>query len=302
MRNINLSGILMLSFVSIIMMASCKSDRTGQSTREALKEESSQTMERIEKIYKVYNLCPSPAEMLSFINVNDIRYNGGLLNPAARRDNYLNLKSQTLNLGIYITDLAYTSLFGRYEETIDYLEAVRDITGELKISGAINKELIGRAKENVQSTDSLFSISSEAFMNLLLFCEKNNRAATVFMISAGAFVESLYLAFNIVDKYDTSNYIIQYVTEQKYAIDNLIASAKNLPEDPNLSEVIQQLKPVLDIYNRIEFTGGNIKVRKEGSNKLVIGGGKKKLLSGEEFDELKEAISLVRNKIISNNI
>ena len=302
MGNINLSEILMLFFVSIIMATSCKSDRTGQYTREMLNDEYYKTIERIENIKKVYNLCPSPAEMLDIIDVDDIRYNGDILNPAARRDNYLDIKSQTLNLGIYITDMAYTSLFGRYEETIDYLEAVKDITGKLKISGAVNREMINRAKKNVQSVDSLFSISNEAFINLLFFCEKNDRAATVFIISAGAFIESLYLAINIVDKYDTSNYIIRYVAEQKYAIDNLIASAESLPEDPNLSEVIQQLKPVLDIYSRLEFKGGSTTVKKEGSNKLVIGGGKKILLSGKEFNELKEAASLVRNNIISNNI
>jgi hypothetical protein len=163
-------------------------------------------------------------------------------------------------------------------------QSVKDMTGKLKISGAVKRELINRTKENVHSTDSLFSISSEAFMNLLFFCEKNDRAATVIMISAGAFVESLYLAINIVDKDDTSNYIVRYVAEQKYAIDNLIAFAESLPEDLNLSEVIQQLKPVLDIYNRLEFTGG-----------------KKILFSSKEFNELKEATSLVRNNITSNN-
>jgi hypothetical protein len=240
--------------------------------------------------------------MLSIIDVSNMQYRGDILNPPGNADNYLDTRSQTLNLGIYITDLAYTSLFGRNEETINYLETVQDIAGAIRVSGAINKEMIDRAKENVRNIDSLISISNEAFINMLFLCEKNNRPGTVIMISTGAFVESLYLAINMIEKYDTTNYLILHVAEQKYAVENIMASSKNLPDDPDVLKTIEILKPVLDIYERFEITGGGTTVKKENLNKLIIGGGKKILLSEQEFTRLKEAASLVRNNIISNNI
>ena len=293
---------LMLFIVIIIMTASCKSDKTGRPAGEITDEEAGGVMGRIEHFRKVYHLCPSPAEMLGIIDVSKMHYRGDILNPPGNADNYLDTRSRTLNLGIYITDLAYTSLFGRNEETINYLETVQDIAGAIRVSGAINKEMIDRAKENVRNIDSLISISNEAFINMLFFCEKNNKPGTVIMISTGAFVESLYLAINMIEKYDTTNYLILHVAEQKYAIENIMASSENLPEDPDVLKTIEILKPVLDIYERFEITGGGTTVKKENLNKLIIGGGKKILLSEEEFTRLKEAASSVRNNIISNNI
>jgi hypothetical protein len=284
------------------MTASCKSDKTGRSAGKITDEEAGGVMGQIEQFRKVYHLCPSPAEMLGIIDVSNMQYRGDILNPPGNADNYLDTRSQTLNLGIYITDLAYTSLFGRNEETINYLETVQDIAGAIRVSGAINKEMIDRAKENVRNIDSLISISNEAFINMLIYCEKNNRPGTVIMISTGAFVESLYLAINMIEKYDTTNYLILHVAEQKYVIENLMASAENLPEDPDVLKTIEILKPILDIYERFEITDGGMTVKKENSNKLIIGGGKKILLSEQEFTRLKEAASLVRNNIISNNI
>jgi hypothetical protein len=293
---------LMLFIVTIIMAASCKSDKTGRPAGKITDEKAGGSMGQIEHFRKVYHLCPSPAEMLGIIDVSNMQYRGDILNPPGNADNYLNIHSQTLNLGIYVTDLAYTSLFGRNEETINYMETVQDIARIIRVSGAINKEIIDRAKENVRNIDSLISISNEAFINMLLLCEKDNRPGTVFMISTGALVESLYLAINMIEKYDTANYLIRHVAEQKYAIENIMASSEDLPEDPDVLKTIEILKPVLDIYERIDITGGGTTVRKENSNKLIIGGGKKILLSEEEFTRLKEAASLVRNNIISNNI
>ena len=49
-------------------------------------------------------------------------------------------------LGIYITDLAYTALFGRHLETIDYLEIVRTMGDKIRVTGALDETFLERAK------------------------------------------------------------------------------------------------------------------------------------------------------------
>jgi hypothetical protein len=302
MRCINLSYLLILFLIAVFLVVSCKSDRTGQSAGEISDEESAEIEKKIEQIKKVYNLCPSPAEMLSIIDVGNMQYNGDILHPPADKDNFLDTKSQTLNLGVYITDLAYTSLFGRNEETIDYLETVRYMAGEIRVSGTIDEELINRAKNNVSHLDSLFTISNEAFINMLNFCEKNDRTATMIMISAGAFIESLYLAVHMIEKYDPESYLVQHLAEQKYALDNLMASAENMADDPNVSATIDLLDPLVNIYNHLEITEGKTTVKKDSSDKLIIGGGDKILMSGQDFMKLKETVSTVRNNVVLKNV
>lgn len=302
MREIKLFGLLMIFVITGLFATSCKSDRSARTAGEISDEEAGEIFDRIEQIKKIYHLCPSPAEMLSIIDMSDMKFHGDILNPPQNINNYLDTKSQTLNLGVYVTDIAYTSLFGRNEETINYLETVRDLAEKIRVSGAIDEELINRAKQNVGDLDSLFILSNEAFINMLYFCEKNNRTNTIIMISAGTFVESLYLAINMIAQYDATNYLIQHLADQKYAIDNLMAFAESIADDPNVSTTIEQLKPLKDIFIRLETTGGSTTVKKESENKLVIGGGKKIMLSEEEFNQLKEAVSQVRQNIVSSDV
>lgn len=302
MRDIKLFQLLILLIFAGLFTSSCKSDRTTRSAGEISDEEAGEILDQVEQIKKIYHLFPSPAEMLSIINVTDMKFNGDILNPTQNMNNYLDAQSQTLNLGIYVTDMAYASLFSRNEETINYLEIVQDLAEKIRVSGTINEEMINRAKQNVDYLDSLFVISNEAFINMLLFCEKNNRTNTIIMISAGAFVESLYLAINMIEQYDVTNYLVRHLAEQKYAINNLMAFAESIADDPNVSTTIEQLKPLRDIYNRLETAGGATTVKKESENKLVIGGGKKIMLSEEEFNQLKEAALQVRQIIVSSDV
>lgn len=302
MRDITLIRLLVLLIIAGLFISSCKSDRSARTTGEISDEEAGEIFDQVEQIKKIYHLCPSPAEMLNIINVTDMKFNGDILNPTQNMNKYLDAKSQTLNLGVYVTDMAYASLFGRNEETINYLETVRDLADKIRVSGTLNEEMINRAKQNVNYLDSLFVISNEAFINMVLFCEKNNRTNTIIMISAGAFVESLYLAINMIEQYDAADYLIQYLAEQKYAIDNLMAFAESTAGDPNVSITIEQLKPLRDIYNRLETAGGATTVKKESENKLVIGGGKKIILTEEEFNQLKEAALQVRQNIVLSDV
>jgi hypothetical protein len=302
MRDIKLFRLLILLTIAGLFAASCKSDRTARYIGDMTDEETGEIFNRIEQVKKVYHLCPSPAEMLGIIDVAEMKYNGDLLNPPQNIDKYLDTKSQTLNLGIYITDMAYAALFGRNEETIDYLETVQKVAEKIRVSGAVDETLINRAKKNVNFIDSLFILSNEAFINMLYFCEKNNRSNTIMMISAGAYVESLYLAINMIEHYDAADYLVQHLAEQKYALDNLMAFAESLDDDTNVLATIQQLKPLSDIYNRLETAGGATTVKKESENKLVIGGGKKIMISEEDFKQLKEIALQIRHNIVLTDV
>ena len=290
-------------FVSCVMIVlSCKSDRTRRSAGDFVDEETGEIIEKIEDIKKVYNLCPSPAEMLSIIEVSEMQFKTDLLNPTTNADKYLDMRSLSLNLGIYVTDLAYAAIFGRREETINYLESVQDIAEKIRITGTVNEQLIERAKNNVNYIDSLFNISNEAFINMIFFCEKNERPSTIMLISTGAIIESLYLAANMIEVYDTSDNMIRHLADQGYALDNMITSSQGESADPNVAYALELLKPLMDIYERVEVIGGRMTIKKEGVGKLVIGGKSKNKLSEQDFIKLKETAAMIRNNIISNII
>ena len=244
--------------------------------------------------------------MLSVIDVADLSFDVGLLNPVGNMDNYLDTKSKTIGLGIYITDLAYAALFGRHEETLDYLDVVRSMAEQIRVTGAIDDALIEKARNNVEYLDSLFNISNEAFINMLFFCERNDRPNTVVLLSAGAFIESLYLAVNLAGDNGQTEYIMQHLADQKYALDNLMMFATTLKyQDPNVAAVLEDLRPIKEIYDNLSILAGTTTVETEKAaddqpKKLVIGGGSKPTLSKKEFENLKKTTVELRNKLITN--
>ncbi len=305
MKRKQLSYALLIFLVPVLLIAGCKSG--GQRAPSSIDDiEAGEIVNRIETIKQVYHLCPSPAEMLGVIDVSGLSFEEDLVNPVENIDKYIDMRSQTLALGIYITDLAYVALFGRHEETLNYLEIVRNIAEEIRVTGAIDDELIQKARGNIEYLDSLFTISNEAFINMLLFCERNERPNTIIILSAGAFVESLYLAINLVDDYEGAEYILQHIADQKYAIDNLMIFGESLRDtDPNIEATLIDLQALKDIFDGIGIQDGGITIKtpeKEDENqpkKLVIGGeSKPQGLSPADFEKLKEETIRLRTRLI----
>jgi hypothetical protein len=292
--------------ILVFFIGGCRSDRGKRGPGMLDDSETEEIVNRIETIKQVYHLSPSPAEMLSVIDVAELAFDAGLLNPPGNMDNYLDTKSKTIALGIYITDLAYTALFGRREETLEYLDVIRGMADQIRVTGVIDDELIEHARNNVEYLDSLFKISNETFINMLFFCERNDRPNTVIMLSAGAFIESLFLAVNLAGQKDQAEYILQHLADQKYALDNLMKFAASIKdEDPNVAAVLGDLKPIKEIYDGMETTGGTTTVETEETTgdqpkKLVIGGGGQPHLSGKAFKELKKTTVELRNELIAD--
>lgn len=265
----------------------------------------------LESFSQIYHLYPSPAEMLDIIDMEEMDFNESLLHPPGQSDRYLDTKSKTYILGLYMTDLAYTALFGRHEATLDYLEAVRALSGEIRIDQAVDDAMVAKAERNVEYLDSLYSISNDAFMNMIAFCERNDRSNTVVMLSAGAFVESLFLGVHLIDDYATADRLLQHLADQKYTIDNFMAFAESVGDgDPNVTATIKDLRTIEKIYQGIDPGTGEVTVSTETTEdeerpkKLVIGSGgptSQPSLTEEEFLSLKNAVIELRTKIVEGS-
>jgi len=104
----------------------------------------------------------------------------------------------------------------------------------------------------------------------------------------------------MVDTYEETGEVIVHLAEQKYAIDNLVSFAESLEEDESITSMLSDLQPIKDIYDRLVTEDSETTVKKESSNKLVIGGGKKISLSEEDFNELRKAAYSLRAEITGN--
>jgi len=262
----------------------------------------------LESLNQVYHLYPSPAEMLSVIDMTDVAYDGSLLNPTEKADQYLDSKSKSTNLGVYMADLAYAALFGRHEEALDYLETVKMLAEEININEAVDESMVEKARKNVEYLDSLYNISNDAFINILSFCERNDRSNTVVMLSAGALIESLFFAVHMIDDFQTADLLMQHLADQKYTLENFMMFATSIEsDDPVVVSTIMDLDEIRKIYEGIKAGTGGVTIKaandqEEGQpKKLVIGGSgeaSQPSMTEDEFVALKAAVIALRNNIV----
>ncbi len=300
-------------FLYVLVMALLTACQTGQKKEPKLMDDldSAMSTEGLHSLHQIYHLYPSPAEMLSIIDVSSTSFNEDMLNPTTNVDKYIDSRMRTYNLGVYMTDMAYAALFGRHEATLDYLDVVRALAEEIRIEEAINDVLVEKARSNVEDLDSLYTVTNEAFMNILEYCDRTERSNTVVMLSAGAFAESLYLAVSLIDDYKTAEAMLQHLADQKYTIDNFMRFAESVKEDdPNVTATIEDLKHIKSIYDGINPGTGQVKISTNSTKtedkpkKLVIGSGgtgSQASMTEEEFQSLKSAIIELRTKIIEGS-
>ena len=294
----------LLLMMLVLLLSMCRSAQHEKKDGSvlAMEEIDQASVLKINQIKNHYYSIPSPAEMLSMMQGKDMVFNKSLLNPVSNSEYYNDTKVKSLNLGIYLTDLAYASMFNRHQISIDYLEIVQKMADGVRVHGAINESLINRATDNIHDLDSLLEISNEAFVNMVLLCEESGKSNTLVMITTGVLMESLYLASSHVNNSADAESLYQHLADQKYSMDNLISFANSLSDDPYVAEVITDLEPLEELYSKLEMSSGSITIKKEMEGKLVIGGGNRPTLSQEEFERLRKIVTDIRNDIVLRNI
>jgi len=125
---------------------SCKGKTKGEVTRD--KEESvspdEQTMEQIKSAEKVFNALPTPLEVAQLIKEAGAKFDATLLNPVENKSNYTTSKSMALNLGVFVCDLSFASMYDETSLLVSYLEAAEDMATGLGILDAIDETTIER--------------------------------------------------------------------------------------------------------------------------------------------------------------
>ena len=295
-RSIKLIGVI-IGFCSCTCVQSPKVDEGTNGSRKSKDASSVNLNDKKTVLY----LIPSPGEILVRFQDAHISFNEGLINPVSNKNNYFGSIAQSLNLGIYISDLAYLTLFQRAAETVDYLETIQSLSYEVGISSSVFESLMQRAKDNAGNMDSLFVISNEAYNDLIGFLEEGGKENTVVMISAGAFVESLYLALLTAGEFSADNKVSGFIADMRYPLDNILERASIIKkDDTNIENIFNSLNSIKLIFNELDSVAHGITVKGDKKGSLTIQGGKRLTMNEQVFNKLMQKVPEIRNNIISN--
>ncbi|GAB4381144.1 MAG: hypothetical protein Kow0075_12830 [Salibacteraceae bacterium] len=241
---------------------------------------------------------PSPNELFAIIKGSNVPYKENLVN--TEPVNYESRKTLALNFGRLTADIAYTSSYEKYQESMANFENLRRVGDQLGISYVFDELMVNRVKTNMANADSLEVISTESYQRIIQQLEENEAGSILAIIAAGGFVESVYILSNMVGEYTPDNPIIQRLADQKLVLENIIDYLNQYAdEDERVQEVLTELQPISDIY--LNMDEERISSQKATSNGKTILGGSRVIMTKDEFDRLKQAATEYRNTFSNAN-
>jgi len=290
----SLKWLLLLGFILIV---SCNIQRDSQKNNTANDSIKSSAKDN-SYLESVYYRFPTPDEIFGFISKEKLRFDPLLLAPASNADNYLDTKSQTMGLGVYVADLAYITMFEAYNKSIEYFKLIHNLSEKVKITSAYDLDVAKRVEKNLLKLDSLKKISSDSYSSMVEYLIVNNREKTLALIASGAYVECFYVAFNMAGSYSENNPMIAKIVDLKYAFENLYSYIQIYSDDESIKSLAQQLSKLNSLFGKMkEKSLGKTTVKQDASGNLIFGGGAKLLVDKELYNELKQEIFKLREEI-----
>jgi len=298
-----------LLFALIVAFPSCKGDKSKEKGKEVSLEDfisGEDIFDDIDKAKKIFYSLPSPLETAMLIKSAGGEYNELLLNPLGNVDKYNTNKSMALNLGIYMTDLSFCSLFDQTQTSLNYMDATRKLAEGMDIKDAIDEETMVRLEENLNNRDVVMDIISETFLNSSSYLKENERQAVAAIVLVGGWVEGLYLATQLVgEKTIEGNKLVDRIAEQKLSfsiVDRMLEDNKvNEKGEQNVDiiNLMNELQGLRTAYSKIIVQTSAVKVEpNEQTNVTTLKSQTKITVTQEAFADLRNAVNSLRTNFI----
>lgn len=257
-------------------------------------------IEGIKAAKQIFYSLPSPLETAMILKRAGAKYNEEILNSVDNASRYSTNRSMALNLGIYSTDLSYSSLFDQTQASIKFMTASKKMAEGLGILNAIDNSVIQKLEENVNNRDVILDIISETLLNTNSNLEENDRVAIGSIILVGGWVEGLYIATTLVEDFkSTDNELVARIIDQKLSLNTVINLLNQNKDNPDIKAVMEDINAIKLIYEQVQISVSGVEaVPDKKSGVTTLRSKNVSSVSPEVFSKLKSKVSEIRNKYI----
>tara|TARA_B100000683_G_scaffold40735_1_gene36091 strand:+ start:355 stop:1227 length:873 start_codon:yes stop_codon:yes gene_type:complete len=288
----------------LVLLFSC-ANGTEDRMEELLKESEEQKVKPElevprEMLYEIIQQIPSPLEISNLIKQSGAVYSEEILNPVEHSKNYVNKYAQAINLGIYGTDLGYINIYSKYQASIVYLAAVREMSEELRIGQFFDFTTIARLAANSSEIDSILYISTQGFDNMNVYLKEQGRDEISILLLVGGWLEAVYILTEVASKYP-SDELYERVGDQKIMLDDLILIMSLYKGDPYFEKISKSFEVLKEAFSSVEisYVQGERTIS-EVDGVLVIEDNNKSIvkISEVQVDNIKKVVHELRNELV----
>ena len=243
---------------------------------------------------------PSPIQLGGIIKKSGVPYNKDLLNNPKTSDQYVDLVSQSLNLGVYGADLGYCALYDKQQESIGFMKSAQGLSEILGISDAFDMVTIQAIERNLDNKDSLLYVISNSYRKADDFLQTSDRKHIGALIIVGGWIESLNVAGALGIEKKTEN-VVDMIGMQKHTINTILDKMlERYIAEPGVEEVYNDLDDIRMSFEKVNIKYEYIKPNVNKEKKVTTIKSKTSIeMTDEVFKEIVEKIAALRAKIIN---
>lgn len=292
-NNFKITSIFILALSLIIVQCSSESlaDDTKKSSENLSESEKSHSIE-IDTTENDYSfVAPSPIQIASILQKAEMKYMDGITNEISNNDNYTTVFHQSINFGVYASDIAYCVTNEKYDEAGNYMKVIKDLSNKIGLETIFqSSNLIQRFEDNIGDQDSIMDLLIYIQTNTDDYIQDNELNDLNVIYLTGAWIEGMFLGTQTIVG-DVDKKISLLLSEQMTIANALIKGLEHI-EDKNddITDLTDHIKDVVEEYNNLwsnKQAGENIEY-------LDIE------LKHEEVELISSMIVDLRNEIILN--
>ena len=242
----------------------------------------------------------SPVEIAALIKSLKVPFSKDILAPTKNIDGLNTNFKRAIGFGVYGADLGYINMYSQNSMVLDYITGIKTLADGLKVGQFFDFTTLKRLATNKENIDSLMHISTQNFNKIDAHLKETNRSSLSCVIVAGVWIEGLYLSCQVASIID-SDKMNESIGEQKIAFSTLYKMLSLYKKDPNISELVEDMKELKSIYDEVTISyeiGEPDMVEENGVITFKQNDKSNVNITDDQLKRIRAAIIKVRNKQI----
>lgn len=259
---INKEVIIKASFWSLVLLilVGCTQNSKKNSEEESIYAEVEVDMaEPLKMNYRI----PTPLDMFVVMHSEEAPFVEEALNAPVNKQQYNSSLQQAVNFGIYVTDLAYCSVYGNIQESMVYYNTAKDLASALGLYEGYGEKMAKRIQDNLNNVDSLIDISTDSYHGIINFLNDQGMSDILSLIMVGSWIESSFLATQSVHKFEATHPIIERIADQRFLLENLVEFCESNADSDAVNETLEKLYELQEVYDELYFNADDVLITKE---------------------------------------
>lgn len=287
-----LHKLLSIFFIPALILSTYSCNTVEKSSKESETEINQEERQRFFQI-------PAPTELFELLRSEGVKPTKMVtLNPVANIVKYSDSESKALNFGVYTTNLLFLSAFNQKSEVLKYFENLKQLAEDLGIDNVINESTMSRIEKNLNNADSLDVITNYVFFEASENLESQDKQDILSLVIAGSWIEGVFMATKMIEKFSANSEIAQRIAEQKFSLENLLEYFESVSNRNSISQTKAKLEELIPLFNAIAEIEVNDQVA--SNSKTVIGSSTRLSITEDQFQKISAQIEQIRNQITKN--